>query len=182
MEQPPAPMQKIPITGQIHMHRAVASIAIALLAAHPAANAFTALAPTESQCAAIFKAAEDKYAGMWLGKDGKLVLGLTSPVKLDREIQQMLHIAYVQYSMAELQRFHNQVVIKKFYNNQYIAGSQIDYKMNRIFITARKENLSKAKSLFEAQGIDVKMVNFEVQHTTITFMPLMDDGSCKDPL
>ena len=182
MEQPLESMQKIPITWRIHMHRTIAAIAVALLTVHPAANAFTAFAPTESQCAAIFKAAGDKYAGMWLGKDGKVVLGLTSPVDLDREIQQMLHIAYVQYSIAELQRFHNQVIIKKFNNNQYIAGSQIDYKMNRIVITARKENLSKAKSLFEAQGIDVKMVNFEVQHTTITFMPLMDDGSCKDPL
>ncbi|MGE8492711.1 MULTISPECIES: hypothetical protein [Comamonas] len=164
------------------MHRTTAAIALTLLAAHPAANAFTPFAPTESQCAAIFKAAGDKYAGMWLGKDGKLVLGLTSPVELDREIQQMLHIVYVQYSTAELRSFYNQVVIKKFNNNQYIAGSQIDYKINRIVITVRKDNLSKAISIFEDQGIDVKMVHFEAQHTTVTFMPLMDDGSCKGSL
>lgn len=166
------------------MHRTTTSIALslALLAAHPAANPSTPFTLTKSQCAAIFKAAEDKYAGMWLGKDGKLVLGLTSPVELDREIQQMLHITYVRYSMAELQRFHKQVVIKKFNNNQYIAGSQIDYKINRIVITAQKENLSKAKELFESQGIDTRFVRFEAQHTTVTFMPLMDDGSCKGPM
>lgn len=119
---------------------------------------------------------------MWLGEDGKLVIGLTSPVELDPEIQQMLHITYVRYSMAELQRFHKQVVIKNFNNNQYIAGSQIDYKINRIVITAQKENLSKAKELFESQGIDTRFVRIEAQHTTVTFMPLIDDGSCKGPL
>lgn len=165
------------------MYRTIAAIALtlALKAAHPPANASTTFFPTENQCAAIFKAAGDKYAGMWLGKDGRLVLGLTSRVELDTEIKQMLHIVYVQYSMAELQRFHRQIIIKKFNNNEYIAGSQIDYKMNRIVITARKENLSKAKEFFESQGIDVRPVHFEAQHTTVTFMPLVDDGSCQGP-
>ncbi len=183
MAQPTRTMQKIPTTWLIHMHRTTAAIALtlALNAAHPPANASTTFFPTENQCAAIFKAAGDKYAGMWLGKDGKLVMGLASPVELDPEIQQMLHITYVRYSMAELQRFHKQVVIKKFNNNQYIAGSQIDHKINRIVITAQKENLSKAMSLFEDQGIDVKMVHFKAQHTTVTFMPLVDEGSCKGP-
>ncbi|WP_429950918.1 hypothetical protein ACQYWY_04700 [Comamonas sediminis] len=166
------------------MHRTITAIALslALLTAHPAANASNPFAPTESQCAAIFKATGDKYAGMWLGEDGKLVIGLTSPVELDPETQQMLHITYVRYSMAELQRFHKQVVIKNFNNNQHIAVSQIDYKINRIVITAQKENLSKAKELFESQGIDTRFVRFEAQHTTVTFMPLIDDGSCKGPL
>lgn len=183
MAQPTRTMQKIPTTWLIHMHRTIAAIALslALLTAHPAANASKPFAPTESQCAAIFKAAGDKYAGMWRGEDSKLVLGLTSSVELDREIQQMLHIVYVQYSMAELQRLHKQIVLKKFNNNQYITGSHIDYKMNRIVITAQKENLSKAMSLLEDQGIDVKMVHFKAQHTTVTFMPLVDEGSCKGP-
>ncbi|WP_313333834.1 hypothetical protein [Comamonas sp.] len=165
------------------MYRTIAAIALtlALNATHPAANASTKFFPTESQCAAIFKAAGDKYAGMWLGEDGKLVIGLTSPIELDTEIKQMLHIVYVQYSMAELQRFYKQIVIKKFNNNEYIATSQIDYKMNRIVITVQKENLLKAMSLFEGQGVDVKMMHFEAQHTTVTFMPLVDDGSCKGP-
>ncbi|MCS4295499.1 hypothetical protein M2375_003742 [Comamonas sp. BIGb0152] len=163
------------------MIRVFLAIAFPLLVAHSAANAFNTLAPTESQCAAIFKAAGDKYAGMWLGSDGKLVLGLTSPIALNEDIQKNLRIAYVKYGIAELERFHNQV-INKFNSNQYITGSQIDYKINRIVVTARKGNLSKAKKLFEAQGVDVNMVNFEIQHATITFMPVIDDGSCKRPL
>jgi len=163
------------------MHSVLAAIAmtIPLFAANTAANAFTAPAPTESQCAAIFKSAGDKYAGMWLASDGKLVLGLTSQINLDKEIKENLHIVYVKYGLAELEKFHDEAIRRKFNNNQHIFGTRVDQKINRVVITTQKENFSKIANLLKAHGVDLAMIHFENQHSTVTLTGLLDDGSCR---
>lgn len=161
------------------MIRVFLAIAFPLLVAHSAANAFNTLAPTESQCAAIFKAAGDKYAGMWLGSDGKLVLGLTSTIALDEDIQKNLRIAYVKYGIAELERFHNQVIRRKFNHNQNIWSTRVDHKINRVVITAQKEHFLKIVDLLKAHSVDLAMIHLENQHSTVTLTSLLDDGSCR---
>ncbi|TDS73157.1 hypothetical protein [Comamonas sp. JUb58] len=150
-----------------------------LLGTNTSANAQAPIYLTQSQCAAIFQAAGDSYAGMWLAEDGQFVLGLTSEVYLDDAILKKLRIERVKYSEVELERFHNEVVKRKFSSHPDISSTHIDRKVNRVVVTAPKNRLQDVINFFKASSVDLAMLDFRVQTTTVTFMAILDDGSCK---
>jgi hypothetical protein len=161
------------------MMKILLTCGFSLFAAHTAANAQAPIYPTQSQCAAIFQAAGDSYAGMWLAEDGQLVLGLASDIDLDDALLKKLRIARVKYSEMALQKFHNEVAKGQLRSHRNISSMHIDYKINRIVVTAPRNQLHEVVDLFKASSVDLAMVDFRVQTSTVTLTSILDDGSCK---
>jgi len=116
---------------------------------------------------------------MWLASDGKLVLGLTSHVDLDQAIIKNIRVAHVKYSAIELEKVHNEVVKRKLDNTPSIFSTHIDYKTNRIIVISPREEIHNVIHLFKNKDVDLHMFDFRIQNSTVTLMPLLDDGSCK---
>jgi hypothetical protein len=109
----------------------------------------------------------------------QLVLGLASDIDLDDALLKKLRIARVKYSEMALQKFHNEVAKGQLRSHRNISSMHIDYKINRIVVTAPRNQLHEVVDLFKASSVDLAMVDFRVQTSTVTLTSILDDGSCK---